>query len=67
VPKKDGCTGKKKHKTKINAIIVAKKIKNKGLNVYHCGKCGFWHLGNSTSRRMDRMNQLFNKIKETTQ
>jgi hypothetical protein len=69
MPKKDGCTGKKKHKTKITAIIVAKKIKNKGLNVYHCEKCGFWHLGNSANslRHLDRLNQLFAKLHKEVQ
>lgn len=56
--------GKVTHKDKTGAIIAAKRMKNKQLNVYWCKSCKGWHVGNSRStlRKMDRINELLDKV-----
>lgn len=60
---KCGKTGKIKHPSRIAAIITLKKLKNKGLNSYHCSACGGWHLGTSRAdyRVQARIDQLLGK------
>jgi len=56
-------SGKVRHPSRVAAIITAKRIKNKGLNIYRCPQCKGWHLGNSR-RDYDfqaRIDQLLGK------
>lgn len=54
-------TGKIIHRSKEGACIAAKKLKSCRLNVYPCGKCKGWHIGNSNSqfRIQQRFDQIF--------
>jgi len=51
---------KVKHPTHEAACITAKRMKNKRLNVYKCGECHAWHLGNSNApfRIQERIDQI---------
>lgn len=54
-------TGKFRHATHDGACVALRKLKNKQLNVYQCGECKGWHLGNSRNpyRIQQRLDQLF--------
>lgn len=54
------CTGKTKHSTKEGACVEADKIKNVGINVYKCSKCGSWHIGKTRdpARSANRISKL---------
>lgn len=56
-------TGKIEHKSLAGASILRRKLKNKGLNVYRCKSCGYWHLGNSRKNWnvQSRIDQLLGK------
>jgi hypothetical protein len=55
---------KVRHKDKTSAIITMKKQRNTRLDVFFCVECKAWHLGNSSSgfRKLDRINQLLNRV-----
>lgn len=53
-------TGKQSHATRDGACIVVRKMKNVQLNVYPCGDCKGWHVGNS--RSPFRLNQRLDQI-----
>lgn len=61
--RRKGGTGKVKHKNKLAALIVAKKMKNRQLNVYCCLHCGGWHIGTSGNpyRKQQRLTQLLGR------
>jgi hypothetical protein len=54
-------TGKVRHPHKEGALFAARKIGSNRLNVFHCGRCGGWHIGNSRSpfRFQKRLDQIF--------
>lgn len=53
-------TGKVRHHSRVGALILVRKLKNKAMNVYRCPHCGGWHLGNSRNpnRVQARIDQL---------
>lgn len=53
-------TRKRRHATRIAAIITMKKINNRALNAYWCPACRGWHLGHSNQdwRIQQRIDQL---------
>lgn len=58
--KRDGCTGKIRHKSKIGAIIHIKKLKEPGMRFYRCQKCQGFHIGHANAAdgfqaRLDRL------------
>lgn len=58
--KKDGCTGKIRHKSKTGAIIHMKKLKEPGMRAYRCHQCSGWHIGHANAfdgfqSRLDRL------------
>lgn len=57
---RDGCSGKKRHRTREIACIVVKRLKNCAMNVYWCPKCKGWHVGHSRDpyRMAQRVDQI---------
>jgi len=58
--RRNGCSGKVRHKTKNGAVIAMIKMNNAGLSTYPCRSCGGWHVGTSRSelkvqRRLDQL------------
>lgn len=55
--------GKVKHKSREAACIARAKIKNAGLDVYHCRECNAWHLANSRNplKVQKRIDQLLRR------
>lgn len=58
--KRDGCTGKIRHKGKVGAFIHMKNLKEPGVRAYRCRLCGFWHIGHRNAAdgfqsRLDRL------------
>jgi len=51
--RRNGCTGKLRHRSKGAAVATLRRIGNAGLTCYPCRRCGGWHLG--TSRRYDKI------------
>lgn len=41
------CVGKRRHSTKLGAIIEAKRAHETGLTAYPCSFCGGWHCGHA--------------------
>lgn len=60
---RDGCSGKKRHPSKLAACIVAKRMKNCAINVYLCPRCKGWHLGRTRDpyRTAARITQVLNR------
>jgi len=58
-------TGKVRHPTKEAACVAAKRFKSNLLNVYRCGRCEGWHIGNSSSqfRFQKRIDQILARDK----
>lgn len=56
-------TGKRRHHSRVAAIITMKKLKNAALNSYHCRACGGWHLGHSNKdwKIQARIDQLLGR------
>lgn len=61
--RRNGCTGKVRHPTKEGAIIAAKRMRNRGLDIYRCGRCGGWHCGTSNKpwKVQARISQLLGR------
>ena len=65
--RRDGCTGKVRHKTKEGACIASRKL-GPGVNVYLC-KCGSWHTGRARdpAREANRISWLLQKSERDRQ
>ena len=61
--RRNGCSGKVRHKSQVGAIIAAKRMKNAGVGTYPCSKCGGWHVGSSDKpwKVQARLDQLLGK------
>jgi len=61
--RRNGCTGKVRHRTKIGAVIAMRKMNNAGLGTYPCPLCHGWHVGTSRSeyKVQKRLDQLLKK------
>ncbi len=55
---------KRKLRTRTEAMIVLRKMKNTQLDAYYCDQCKAWHTGSSKEwwRKMDRINQILNRV-----
>lgn len=62
--RRDGCTGKVRHKSLLSAQIATKKTKNAQVQVYKCRCCHYFHIGRSRDPWMKekRLDQLFRRI-----
>jgi hypothetical protein len=62
--RRDGCTGKVRHKTLLSAQIAVKKTKNAQVQVYKCDTCKHFHIGRSRDlwKKEKRLDQLFRRI-----
>lgn len=62
--RRDGCTGKRRHKTLLSAQVAARKTKNAQVQVYKCDTCKHFHIGRSSDPwlKEKRLDQLFRRI-----